>query len=63
MTDLYKEEYETLRKEVETAMSELNTLESGALLAAAGIFAWLVTHDVKGVTRLAVCRTQPFEPR
>jgi hypothetical protein len=41
MTDLYKEEYQTLWKEVETAMSELNTLETGAILAVAGVFAWL----------------------
>ena len=52
MADLYKEEYQTLRKEVETAMSELNTLESSALLAVAAIFAWLVTHKSDGVIRL-----------
>jgi hypothetical protein len=49
MTDLHKEEYQTLRKEVETAMSELNSLESGALITVAGIFAWLFTHKVEGV--------------
>lgn len=52
MSELYKEEYQTLRKEVETAMSELNTLESGALLAVAGIFTWLVTHKLEGFIRL-----------
>lgn len=52
MAELHKEEYQTLRKEVETAMAELNTLESGALLAVSGIFAWLVTHEVDGDIRL-----------
>lgn len=45
MTDLHKEEYQTIRTEVETAMSELNALESGALLVAASVFAWLMTHN------------------
>ncbi|TBW07221.1 hypothetical protein E0E52_12455 [Azotobacter chroococcum] len=52
MADLYKDEYQTLRKEVETAMSELNTLESAALLAVATIFSWLVTHASESVIRL-----------
>jgi hypothetical protein len=49
MTDLSTEEYQTLRKEVETAMSELNSLESSALFGVAGIFAWLVTHKSEGI--------------
>ena len=42
-----KEEYQTLRKEVETAMSELNTLETAGLVAVAGIFAWLFANAGK----------------
>lgn len=52
MNDLYKEEYQTLRKEVETSMVELNTLESTALLAVAAIFAWLITNKSEGLIHL-----------
>jgi hypothetical protein len=52
MCDFHKEEYQTLRKEVETAMSELNTLESGALVAAATIFVWLITHELEGALKI-----------
>ena len=55
MSDLYKEEYQTLRKEVETAMSELNTLEISALGAVSAIFTWLVTREVGGVVQLGWC--------
>ena len=52
MNELCKEEYETLRKEVEAAMAELKELESRALLAVAAIFTWLVTQRSEGLIRL-----------
>src|SRR5262249_52087670 len=53
MTDLFKEEYQTLRKEVEVAMAELNLLESACLAAVAGIFVWLAANRSQVVFRLA----------
>jgi hypothetical protein len=40
--DLRKEEYLTLRKEIETQMTELGQLERNCVLAAAVVYAWLV---------------------
>ena len=40
--DLRKEEYLTLRKEIETQMSELALLERNCVLVAAVVYAWLV---------------------
>lgn len=41
--DFLKEEYLTLRKEVEAAVAELASLERNAILAIAAIYSWLVT--------------------
>jgi hypothetical protein len=40
--DLRKEDYLTLRKEIETQMTELGQLERNCVLAAAAVYAWLV---------------------
>jgi hypothetical protein len=53
MADLYKEEYQTLRKEVEVAMSELNVLESACALSVAAIYAWLAVNGSEGLLRVA----------
>lgn len=42
-SDFLKEEYLTLRKEVEAAVAELASLERNAILATAAIYSWLVT--------------------
>ncbi len=39
--ELPKEEYLTLRKEVETHMTELGQLERSVILASAAVYAWL----------------------
>ncbi len=44
--DLPKEEYLTLRKEIETHMIELGQLERNCVLAAAGVYAWLVKDGI-----------------
>lgn len=44
--DPRKEEYLTLRKEVEAQMTELGQLECNFVLAAAVIYAWLVNDGV-----------------
>ncbi|BBH13350.1 hypothetical protein JD974_12220 [Chromobacterium haemolyticum] len=41
--DFMKEEYLTLRKEVETAVAELSNVERQALFASAIIYSWLST--------------------
>ncbi|MFZ4856829.1 MAG: hypothetical protein ACOYL3_10570 [Desulfuromonadaceae bacterium] len=48
--DFMKEEYLTLRREIEAAVSELATLERQCVLATAGIYTWLVTAGLKGET-------------
>jgi len=40
--DLRKEEYLTLRKEIETQMTDLASLEKNCVLATAIVYAWLV---------------------
>lgn len=40
--DLRKEEYRTLRKEIESQMTELGHLERNCVFAAAAVYAWLV---------------------
>ena len=45
--DLMKEEYTTLRKEVETAMSELNSVETQCIYAVAAVVVWLLTSPLK----------------
>ncbi|NNB43294.1 hypothetical protein [Pseudomonas chlororaphis] len=40
--DFLKEEYLTLRKEVEVAVAELAALERNAILAIAAIYSWLI---------------------
>ncbi|OQS40525.1 hypothetical protein [Chromobacterium haemolyticum] len=42
-SDFMKEEYLTLRKEVETAVAELSNVERQALFASAIIYSWLST--------------------
>lgn len=57
MTNLefMKEEYLTLRKEIEDSVLELATLERQCVLATAGVYTWLATSGLKGevVTHLA----------
>lgn len=50
MTNLefMKEEYLTLRREIEASVSELATLERQCVLATAAIYTWLVTAGLKG---------------
>jgi hypothetical protein len=45
--DLMKEEYTTLRKEVETAMSELNSVETQCIYAVTAVIVWLLTSPLK----------------
>jgi hypothetical protein len=42
---LPKEEYLSLRKEIETQLSELSALERNSLLAIAAVYSWLVVHS------------------
>ncbi len=53
--EFMKEEYLTLRREIEASVSELATLERQCVLATAAIYTWLVTAGLKGgaVTQLA----------
>ena len=50
MTNLefLKEEYLTLRKEIEDSVSELASLERQCVLATAGVYTWLATSGLKG---------------
>ncbi len=45
--EFMKEEYLTLRKEVEASVSELATLERQCILSIAAVYAWLVTAGIK----------------
>ncbi len=52
--DLAKEEYLTLRKEVETHMAELGLLEKNCVLASAAIYAWLAKGgDAASISAIA----------
>jgi len=42
---LPKEEYLSIRKEIETQLSELSALERNSLLAIAAVYSWLVVHS------------------
>ena len=42
--DFKKEEYLTLRKEIETHMDELGKLERNCVLVSGAIYAWLAVH-------------------
>ncbi|MFM0049882.1 hypothetical protein [Caballeronia grimmiae] len=42
---LAKEEYLSLRKEIETQLAELSALERNSLLAVAAVYSWLVVHS------------------
>ena len=42
---LPKEEYLSLRKEIETSLSELSALERNSLFAIAAVYSWLVVHS------------------
>ena len=46
--EFMKEEYLTLRKEVEASVAELATLERQCVLSIAAVYAWLVTAGLKG---------------
>jgi hypothetical protein len=45
--EFMKEEYLTLRKEVEASVSELATLERQCMLATAAVYTWLMTAGLK----------------
>jgi len=51
--DFLKEEYLTLRKEVELAMAELNVLETYCVYGTAAAFVWLSSNPLDGALLFA----------
>ncbi len=45
-SDFHKEEYLTLRKEIESGMSELRQIEQYSILAAGAVYAWVATVEI-----------------
>lgn len=55
-----KEEYLSLRKEIESALSELSALEKNSLLGIAAVYAWLASQDHLAHFFKVVAASAPF---